>query len=416
MSGVGKGRGMSTGSEARASAQPSVLLVGCTDDDGRLLERAFAADGISTAATDDPRTVAGLVRSDPPDLILLELDMPVMDGFQVLERLHGVIRDDDLVPVVALSSDATSATRNRALAAGAADVVSRPYERSELVLRVRNLLRTRSLYVAQQQRTEALEAQVQREGRDRHARSDQTRKRATRIQAVLRGDGMQMHYQPIVAVGDGELLGAEALARFDAKPVRAPHRWFAEAEQVGLGVQLEVAAVRAAARGLEQLPGSCYLSVNVSAAAVKAPGGFDALRELPPHRLVVELTEHVRVDDYDGLAAALAPLRAAGVRLAVDDTGEGFTKLRHIGRLEPQIVKMARPLTQGLDAEPAQRAQTAALVRFAREIGATTVAEGVETTGELAALSDLGVDAAQGYLFGRPQPLPLRPQTQGFTL
>lgn len=406
---------MSAGSRAAAAPgrRPTVLIVVDDVEDVRLLERVLGDAGLATASTPDPREVVPLVRSVAPDLILLKLQLPVMDGFQVLERLSGVIRDDELLPVMALTSDPSSTARHRALAAGASDVVNRPYDPDEVVLRAGSLLRSRALYVDAMRRGEALQAQVQQETHQRHGRTDQARRRTARINAVLHGDALHMHYQPIIDVHEGRLLGAEALARFAAKPVRAPHRWFAEAEQVGLGVELEVAAVRAAGRGLAELPDECYLSVNVSAAALQAPAGVAVLAGLPAHRLVVELTEHVRIADYDGFAAGLAPLRAAGVRLAVDDSGDGLARLRHIARLQPQIVKMGRALTQGVDTDAAQRAQSAALVRFASDIDASVIAEGVETAAELATVRELGIDAAQGYLLGRPQPLPL--PSRGFT-
>lgn len=388
--------------------EPKALIV---DDDPAsvgLLEAILLSAGVTTRSTQDPRRAAALIKSFQPDVLLLDLHLPVMDGFQVLQRVRTLVRDLDFLPVVVLTEDTSPGSKQRALAAGADDVLSKPLDITEVTLRVRNLLRSRARHVALQQRILELERQVERESRQRHQRDDRSDKRIARIRAVLDGDALQMHYQPIVHLPDRGLLGVEALARFTAKPSRSPQRWFAEAAQVGLGVELEVAALRAATRALDRLPAGVYLSVNMSPGAVQAPEGRDALQQVPSGRIVVELTQQPGpgVAD-DDLAQALRAFRDSGGRLAVDDAGTGFVRLRETLRLEPDILKIGIALTRGIDREGAQRAVAAALVDAASQVGASVVAEGVETEAELAALHDLGVDAAQGYLLGRPQPLPL---------
>lgn len=128
------------------------------------------------------------------------------------------------------------------------------------------------------------------------------------------------------------------------------------------------------------------MSVNLSAEAVLAAATVELLTAGAPRRVVVELTEHAQVADYALLEQRLAGLRAAGVRVAVDDAGAGFASMRHIVRLRPDIIKIDLELTRGVDADPARRALAAALITFGADIGATIVAEGVETAGELAVL------------------------------
>ena len=129
------------------------------------------------------------------------------------------------------------------------------------------------------------------------------------------------------------------------------------------------------------------------------------LSELPADRLAIELTEHARITDYPALSEALTGLRARGVRLMIDDVGAGFASLHHILRLAPDAIKLDRSLTSGIEADPARRALAAALVTFAGEIGATIIAEGIETEDELAALQALGVERGQGFHLGRPRPI-----------
>jgi EAL domain-containing protein (putative c-di-GMP-specific phosphodiesterase class I) len=184
-----------------------------------------------------------------------------------------------------------------------------------------------------------------------------------------------------------------------------PHEWFAVAAHVGLGPELEAAAVANAVASLDRLPDTSYLAVNVSPQALQS-GHLDWITSHPASsRLVLELTEHVPVEDYLAVRKALAPLREKGVRLAVDDTGAGFASFRHILGLEPEIIKLDMSLVQGLATDPARRALAAALVSFAGEVDAALVAEGVETAQDLTALRALGVRSAQGYHLGRPAAL-----------
>ena len=130
--------------------------------------------------------------------------------------------------------------------------------------------------------------------------------------------------------------------------------------------------------------------------------------------LVVEVTEHSAVDDYDALKSAIDQLRTRGVRLAIDDLGTGFASFMHIIKLLPEFMKLDLSLTRDIEHDPVKQALTAALVGFAAQIGARLVAEGVETAAELQTLIGLGVEYAQGYYLGAPAPLPLSGVAEGF--
>lgn len=119
-------------------------------------------------------------------------------------------------------------------------------------------------------------------------------------------------------------------------------------------------------------------------------------------RLVIQLTERLEVEEYDPLILALAPLRRKGLRIAVDDAGSGFASLRHVLHIRPDIIKLDRSLIKGINDDQGRRALGAALAEFAWQIGATIVAEGIETQEELAAVTGLGMTAGKGYLIGRP--------------
>ena len=240
--------------------------------------------------------------------------------------------------------------------------------------------------------------------------------------------------QPVVDLAESRWTGCEALARFPHAP--APDRWFAEAHDAGLGVSLELLAVRRAVTSLPCLPSGVGLSVNASPALVLDPEFAAELAGCAePDRLTVEITEHAAVARYEDIAEALAPHRARGLRLAVDDTGAGYASFAHVLRLRPDVVKLDRSLLADIDHDAARRAFVTAVVLMALELGAEVTAEGVETAAELDTLRSLGVDAVQGYLLARPSteradwaawatrdwstpgtpPVDLRPRSRGVT-
>jgi len=226
-----------------------------------------------------------------------------------------------------------------------------------------------------------------------------------RIGRVIARDDFKLVYQPILTLAPLRLAGFEALCRFAPEPYRPPDQWFGEAARVGLGVELECATLKMALTAFDEISDDLFISVNVSPEMILHEGFVELFENCPKHRLVVEITEHTKVDDYAALLAALAPLRREGARLSIDDAGAGFASLRHILNLNPEIVKLDAGLTTALDTDPARRALAAALVYFGRETQSRIIAEGIETESELAVLMGLGVPMGQGYLLGRPADL-----------
>jgi EAL domain-containing protein (putative c-di-GMP-specific phosphodiesterase class I) len=245
---------------------------------------------------------------------------------------------------------------------------------------------------------EAVQQQQQAE-QARHAR-------AAAFAPMLSGGQRTLVLQPIVDLRRQIPVGYEALSRFTdpGGALRRPDQVFGEAAQLGLGVQLEQAAARDALAVLPELPPGTYLSVNLSPASLLDPGTYDLLAASRLDRIVVELTEHEQISDYPALLRALAGLRERGLRLAVDDAGSGFASLQHITQLNPDIIKLDIAFVRAVDVDPSRRAVTRALLAFATELGATLVAEGIETAGELDQLLALGTHLGQGYHLGRPGP------------
>jgi EAL domain-containing protein (putative c-di-GMP-specific phosphodiesterase class I) len=369
-----------------------------------LLERA-GLRGVASAP--DGRTGADVAAAIHPDVILLALVMQGMDGYAVLEELASRSGDATYQPVI-VTVDTTMDTVHRALSLGARDFLAMPFDATEVILRVRNLLETGYLHRTLREHNIALSDALERRTAQEHLRKRIRDKQRDRIEGVLSdGTTMGLVFQPIVDLTDHSVVGMEALSRFDTEPLRSPDLWFEEAASVGLGPSLEMKAVRAAVAHVGQLPAGAFLAVNASPELMTS-GMLDSLADNPAcSRLVFELTEHEAVVDYGPIRDRMQPLMQAGARIAVDDTGAGFASLRHILLLQPQIIKLDRSLTHGVDHDPARRALAASLVAFAQDIGSELIAEGVETVEELATLQRLGAHWAQGFHIARPEPLPV---------
>lgn len=232
--------------------------------------------------------------------------------------------------------------------------------------------------------------------------------RLASLDALVAGAGRATVLQPIVDLATRAVVGAEALSRFttaDGRPQR-PEQVFTDARSAGVGAAMERAAIVSGLALLPTLPPDAYLSLNASAESLLDPWLGHLLLASEPHRLVVEVTEHDPVDDYEALAARTEDLRRQGVRLAVDDAGAGFSSLQHVLHLAPDIVKLDIAFVRGIDSDPARRAVARALVGFASELGSTVVAEGIERAAELTVLRELGVSCGQGFLLGRPARTP----------
>ncbi|MBU0601948.1 MAG: EAL domain-containing protein [Gammaproteobacteria bacterium] len=233
----------------------------------------------------------------------------------------------------------------------------------------------------------------------------------TALRALLDGRALGMVFQPIVRLDDGTVSAHEALVRGpEGGALHLPAVLFATARSMALEAALEVACVEAALRLFDPAtPG--HLFVNCSAGTIRHLAGdgcvglLSMLGEagLSPSRLVLELTEHERVSDIEGLRQSIARLGALGVTMALDDFGDGRSSLRLWAELAPARVKLDRYFAHGIHNDNRRVEAVRAAVQLARSFGAQLVAEGIEENAELAVLRDLGVQFGQGYLLGRPQ-------------
>jgi EAL domain-containing protein (putative c-di-GMP-specific phosphodiesterase class I)/DNA-binding response OmpR family regulator len=544
----------------------SIYVVDDNEANRRLLELILGTAGFANIRLfADGVGALSAIQDAQPDIILLDLHMPGIDGFGVLAKVSGMIAADDFLPILVLTADVDRDARTRALVGGATDFLTKPFDAEEVVLRVRNHLRTRRLHRELLGRNARLEGEVQStalalselagewaavaaslgrltaeataeetataicaelaglpdldgvmlvafgaagttmplglampadvglavnvalpDGRAQSLRSRVTDgpsvgpwvavandsaegpprgpdfvgaayvplvahgkplgllaaasasadalARLTRrlpaleafaalasallapgiserqqddilraeLNAIIGSGAFTIAFQPIVDLQGGMVVGFEALSRF-ADGTR-PDRRFADAEAVGLGIELQTATLAAAVTAASGLPADAFVSLNVSPNLVLAGDRLARLLDGAPVPIVLEITEHMPVADYGQLRAALDSLGPA-VRFAIDDAGAGYSSFRHIVELRPDFVKLDIALVRSIEDDPARQAFVAGMVYFVLRTGCTLIAEGIETAAERDALQGLAVDLGQGYLFGRPEPI-----------
>ena len=211
-------------------------------------------------------------------------------------------------------------------------------------------------------------------------------------------------FQPIRQLPGGEVIGVEALARFVSHEGTSADVWFRGAAAMGLGPDLEIAALHLALSAAGEIPPHLFASVNLSPAACADPR-VQALMlggTVDPERMVIEIMGDIADRELTALTAVLSPLRQHGVRLAVDGSGPAATSAKQILHLLPDIIKVDCDFLAGAVASGHQPATPPFVFALAEQTGATLSAEGIESREELAAVVELGIARGQGYLLGRP--------------
>jgi diguanylate cyclase (GGDEF)-like protein/PAS domain S-box-containing protein len=429
------------------------------------LERRRAEDETRHLALHDPLTslpnrtllvdrLEGVLDRSPasrPDLAVLAVDL---DHFKVVNdslghdtgdealraiarRLRDVVRPGDLVArldgdeFALLCEHVGSIDRVEAIAARVLAELDRP-----IALHDRELHVTASVGIAVPNGRPTTAASLLRDvdtalyqakdrGRNGWAVFDEShRRRALHrleiehdLRRALAADELVVHYQPVLEVATGDVVGVEALVRWE-HPTRglvSPGEFIPVAEQSGLIEQLGDVVLRQAcaqARAWaddERLP-ELVLAVNLSARQLLRPdlaaevGEVIAAAGLEPGRVCLEITESALLAEDASATGAVRALKALGVGIAVDDFGTGYSSLSHLTQLPVDVLKIDRSFIDGIDGDPHDRAMVRSIVGLAHDLGLVAVAEGVETGAQLATLAAIGCDHAQGFLIARPVP------------
>ncbi len=221
---------------------------------------------------------------------------------------------------------------------------------------------------------------------------------------------LEVHYQPQYELATGRLVGGEALARW-TDPVRgavSPGEFIPVAEESGLINLIGKFVLATACRDAAAWPNGRRVAVNVSPAQFRAGDLIQTLQAvlaetgLPPHRLELEITEGVFMQDSEMTRAALLGLKALGVRITLDDFGTGYSSLSYLRRMPFDKIKVDRSFVAVLGHDPAANALVRSIIGLARGLGLETNAEGVETSAQAQLLREEGCQEVQGFFFGRP--------------
>jgi EAL domain-containing protein (putative c-di-GMP-specific phosphodiesterase class I)/CheY-like chemotaxis protein len=352
------------------------------------------------AAAADAQEAIDLAERLRPDVALLDVKMPAGGGPRATREIR---RRSPNTRIIALSAYEERSFVLEMLQAGATGYLVKGTGASEIIEAIKRADQGKGTLSAEVTADviEELSGQLERQDRE----SDARRRQLERVRGVVESEGPDVVFQPIFDLRSLRPVGVEALARFSPDYPGPPDVWFADAAAVGMLCELELAAVRSALGHMPDLAPDLWMSVNVSPETATSEGFLDTVGH-DAERLVIEITEHAPVDDYDGLNDSLKGFRDQGGKLAVDDAGAGFSSLRHILRLAPDFIKLDGALTRGIDTDQTRRALGAALISFASEIGVPIIAEGVETPEEVEALRALKVTCGQGFYLARPEPLP----------
>ncbi len=238
----------------------------------------------------------------------------------------------------------------------------------------------------------------------------------TEMRQAVAGTGLIVHYQPIVNLGTGDVVDAEALVRIQPETgdLLYPASFIDVAESTGLVVPIGGSVLRRAMFDLSgwlEAGAEIGVSVNVSPRQLRLADFAEQVLSIcagtgvDPARLTLEVTEQAVVDELDPAYKTLKSLRDRGVHVAIDDFGTGYSSLTRLKSLPADIIKIDRSFVAGVVDDSDDTAIVGAVVQVAHDLGLLVVAEGVETQGQADAVTAMGCDWAQGWLYGRPVPV-----------
>jgi diguanylate cyclase (GGDEF)-like protein/PAS domain S-box-containing protein len=256
-----------------------------------------------------------------------------------------------------------------------------------------------------------------------HARSLEQLEMESQLREAVETDQLRLHFQPIVVMESRELVGFEALLRWEhpVRGLRSPDDFIPLAEQTGMIMSIGRWALREACRQMEEwrrawaVSEPLWLSVNLSSRQFLHPQLVQEIQDVlaetgfPPDRLRLEITESVIMDDPAAVGAILHRLRDSGIRVAVDDFGTGYSSLAYLHRLPLDTLKIDKSFVHDMHLDPALVAVIQTVISLSGSLQLETVAEGVETDEEALALQGMGCRFGQGFLFSHP----LNPEAAG---
>jgi EAL domain-containing protein (putative c-di-GMP-specific phosphodiesterase class I)/CheY-like chemotaxis protein len=378
-----------------APVKGRVLFV---DDNVPLLEVCndiLQTAGYEVTAARDGQAAMETMDGAEFDVVVSDINMPGMDGLQLLRAVRG--KDLD-VPVLLVTGNPNLDTAIQAVEQGALRYLVKPLGADTLTEAVEHAARLGRMARLKRLALTHLGAHDKLLG-DRAGLE-------SRFERAIAS--LWMAYQPIVTAKDGALFAREALVRTREDSLTYPGALFDAAERLGRVAELSRSIRDEVARNLQSgaVGGTVFVnlhSLDLTDDSLLQPG---AALSAHARSVVLEVTENAPLHHISDLRQRVKDMRDLGYRIAVDDLGAGYAGLTSFATLEPDVVKLDMTLVRDIDTQVIKQKLVASMASLCRELGIPVVAEGVETAAEREMLESLGCDLLQGYLFGRPAPLP----------
>ncbi|MBF0486126.1 MAG: EAL domain-containing protein [Candidatus Omnitrophica bacterium] len=324
------------------------------------------------------------------DLILLGEGLPDSDGFELCQRLKSNSRTEH-IPVILLSHGKEAEHRIRGYHLGADDCIDKESEQDELFARMEAIWRRSN-------------------GEFKKFRNDRRNQIIQELSRIIEQGLIEPHFQPIYLLKPFRLFGLEVLSRpTKGTFIANAEELFKTAMKYDMYYPLEMLCWKKAAEIVssktknEHLFFNChpYIVENSKVSLVKT---IFEHNNIPLNKVVLEITERSAVNEYNTFYTRLNEYRDHGFSFAIDDVGGGYASLESIVATRPEIVKIDQHIIRGLHLDSVKKSIVKFIVAFCKENQIVSIAEGVECKEEYAIVSEMGVDAVQGYYLFRPTP------------
>jgi EAL domain-containing protein (putative c-di-GMP-specific phosphodiesterase class I) len=325
--------------------------------------------------------------NDGPDLILLDINLPKMNGYEVCQRLRQN-KGTSFIPIIMITGRDDASEKIEGLYTGADDYITKPFNAEELFARIDAVFRRA------QKHEEFLEDKANA---------------IHEINQIIKTKSMIPLFQPIFHLRSGKLLGIEVLSRPPVKNYfNNTEILFDTAFRLGMHFELEIACHKKALKALGGFPKKALISFNINPYLVEDYRFKDLISFHKPllktKMIGFELTERTSITNFSAFFKRLKIFKEEGFKILIDDIGSGYASLSSIVELQPDFIKTDLHLTRNIDSDPVRQNLFKAISMFCKQVGIILIAEGVESRNELDTLIKLGVDAGQGFYLGRPYP------------
>ncbi len=323
---------------------------------------------------------------EQPSLILLDVLMPDLNGYEICRRLKAR-EETKAIPIIMLTVKSETESKIEALNMGAEDYITKPFEIKELVARMRVALRRGGGKIRLEKQPE-----VERLGE---------------LRRIIAEKDVSCLFQPVVHFPTRSIFGYEALTRGPkGSDLADPSVLFTLAEKTGLVFELERVCREKILLAAKDLAPEQVLFLNLNPRLIADPrskeGNLFKSRQVGVGEMVLEITERTAIKDFESFRKALERLKILGLRVAIDDTGSGYSSLQAIAELKPEFLKLDMSIVRDIDKDEVKQGLVEMILHLSRKMGGLAIGEGIERVEEYRTLADLGVEYGQGYLFARP--------------